>query len=115
MTKIDASISKLEYVLTYSPNDLKVLNSLAVYYSMKGQYDRGIDYLMKELNISPENPGVYYNLACIYSRQNRLKESRYFLDKAIKKGFNDWDQLRKDHDLDNLRNTTYFDNLLKNH
>ena len=115
MTKIDASISKLEYVLTYSPNDLKVLNSLAVYYSMKGQYDRAIDYLMKELSISPENPRIYYNLACIYSRQNRLIESRNFLDKAIKKGFNDWDQLRKDHDLDKLRYTTYFDNLLKNH
>ena len=62
---------------------------------MKGQYDRAIDYLMKELNISPEDPRIYYNLACIYSRQNRLKESRYFLDKAIKKGFNDWDLLRK--------------------
>ncbi len=115
MTKIDASISKLEDVLRYNPHDLKILSSLAVYYSMKGQYDRCIDYLMKELNITPENPGVYYNLACIYSRRNGLKESRNFLDKAIKKGFSDWDLLKKDHDLDNLRNTEYFDSLLENH
>ena len=115
MTKIDASISKLEDFLKYNPHDLKTLNSLAVYYSMKGQYNRTIDYFMKELSITPENPEIYYNLACIYSRQNRLKESRDFLDKSIKKGFNAWDLLKKDHDLDNLRNTNYFDNLLENH
>jgi tetratricopeptide (TPR) repeat protein len=82
---------------------------------MKGQDDKVIDYLMKELNISPEKPEIYYNLACTYSRQNKLRESRKFLDKAIGKGFNDWDLLKKDHDLDNLRNTTYFDNLMENH
>ncbi len=115
MKKIDASISKLEDVLRYNPHDLKILNSLAVYYSMKGQYNRTIDYFMKELSITPENPEIYYNLACISCRQNKLKESRNFLDKAIKKGFNNWDLLKKDHDLDNLRNTKYFDSLLENH
>jgi tetratricopeptide (TPR) repeat protein len=115
MTKIDESILKLESDLKNNPNSLNILNSLAFYYSMKGEYDKAISYLMKELDISHENPRIYYNLACIYSKKNRLKESRDFMNKAIEKGFSDWDLLKKDHDLDNLRYSSYFGNLIENH
>ncbi len=114
MTKIDKSISNIQGELAYQPNNPKILHSLAIYHSMKGEYDAALAYLIKEMNMSPNNPGVYYNIACMYSRQNKLEETITYLNKAIKMGFNDWDLLRKDHDLDNIRNTQYFYKLMEN-
>ena len=65
---------------------------------------------MKLLDIQPDNPNIYYNIACIYAKQNKGDESLSWLNKAVQKGFNKWNLMKSDSDLDNIRgNREYLD------
>jgi tetratricopeptide (TPR) repeat protein len=115
LAKIDGSISRLKAILDSRPNDLNVLQALAVQYSMKGQYDDALQYLRKELNLKPDNPEIYYNIACIYSKQKNVPMSLSYLEQAVQKGFRNRDLLNSDHDLDNVRNEPSFQKLIGTH
>jgi hypothetical protein len=65
--------------------------------------------------IQPGNPEVYYNIACIYAKQNMTDKSIEWLKQSIEKGFNNWGLIKRDPDLANIRNTSYFIELIKNH
>jgi hypothetical protein len=59
-----------------------------------------------------------YNLSCIYSLKNDQKNALTYLKKAIKEGFIDYEHLKNDSDLDNIRNLKTFKSLtepLKTH
>jgi len=54
----------------------------------------------------------YYNLACIYSLQNDSKNAVLALSAVIDKGYHEYDQILEDEDLNNIRNSTEFKELL---
>jgi protein O-mannosyl-transferase len=56
----------------------------------------------------PDNLVALYNIACILARQNKKEESIEWLDKAIRKGFNNWNFLNTDEYLENIRRSSYF-------
>lgn len=111
--KIDEAISRYKAHLIGSPDNLTTLNSLAMLYSLKGQYQEALDCLMRALKLDPENPNVYYNIACIHARQRHVKEALEYLEQAIAKGFNDWSLLRNDHDMNAIRNTPDYARLIR--
>ena len=71
--------------------------------------------LKKVIEIQPGSAGAYYNMACIYARQGRVEESVRWLKAAVEKGFSDWGLLKKDRDLENIRGTAYYGELMKLH
>ena len=54
---------------------------------------------------------IYFNIACIYSKQNEIDNSIYWLKKSIEMGFSDFDLLVNDSDLENIRATEYYKGL----
>ena len=52
------------------------------------------------------------NIACLYSLQNQIDEAFHWLKKSISKGFDDWDQIKNDKDLENIKKTSYFRELI---
>ncbi len=62
----------------------------------------------------PDNPAVFYNLACLYARQNRTDPAVSALRRAISNGYSNWGHLRADPDLANLRDTAYYQSLVEN-
>ena len=66
----------------------------------------------KQLSLNLNNSDVYYNLACLYSLYNKKDEAFANLRLAIENGFSDKKWIQSDFDLDNIRNTKEFDNLL---
>ncbi len=46
---------------------------------------------------------VQYNIACAYSRQNKIPEAYSFLAKAVDRGYNAFKFIQKDSDMENLR------------
>ena len=48
----------------------------------------------------------------MYSKQIKIEEALDWLKKAIDKGFKDWEFLRTDIDLENIRETSYFKELM---
>jgi len=89
------------------------LQGLAILYSQKGDYERAMVCLKKILKIRPEDAGAYYNIACMHSLQNDVEESIAWLKKAREKGFKNWDLLKKDKDLENVRGTLFYKELIE--
>ncbi len=59
-----------------------------------------------------ERIGVLYNLACGYSLMGDTSKALTYLAEVIDAGYNNYDHLQKDGDLDNLRGTEQFKRLL---
>lgn len=59
------------------------------------------------------NPGAYYDAACIYSRMGEREKAVIYLEQAFKKGYKKFKHALNDNDLENLRNYTEFESLLK--
>jgi TPR repeat protein len=80
----------------------------------------GSDYLQKRdfrraalsfeisLQAGNEHPNLLYNLACVYSLSRNKKKAFDYLQQAVKKGFNNLELIKKDKDLDFIRNEKEF-------
>ncbi|MDR0682132.1 MAG: transglutaminase domain-containing protein [Dysgonamonadaceae bacterium] len=56
----------------------------------------------------------YYNLACVYSLQNKKKEAVDMFEKSVKDwGYTDYSHAKNDSDLDNIRNDKRFVELMQ--
>ena len=111
----DESIVQYQKALSIVPNYIQAMYGLALIYSNQQDYKRALDSLQNIRQLRPDNPLIYYNIACIYAKQNMTKECIGFLNQAIDKGFKDWDQIKKDPDLSNIRNTPYVTGLMTKH
>jgi hypothetical protein len=55
------------------------------------------------LELSPEDPVMMYNAACFYSRARDVETALAMLKKAISFGFEHYEWLKRDPDLENIR------------
>ena len=55
----------------------------------------------------------YYNIACLASLDKKTKEALENLEISFQNGYKGYDHVQKDTDLDNIRNTEEFKQLLK--
>jgi len=67
------------------------------------------------IELQPNDAIAHYNISCMYSRKNNIEESISWLKKAIKKGYNNWDLIKTDKDLENIRGSSYYKELVKDH
>lgn len=111
---VDEAIRNYEKALSIEPDFVQALKNMAVAYTGKGKYDKAIS-LKKIIRLRPESPVVYYYMACIYSEQNKIEESINCIKDAIRTGFKDWDLLKTDKNLQDVRNSQSFKELFKNH
>jgi protein O-mannosyl-transferase len=109
---IDGAVAELQKALAIKQLQ-PALHSLAVIYSLKGDNEKALQYLEEMRRINPNDPEVYYNLACIYSKQGKFDDSLRSLQGAINKGFNKQDVLKTDPDLANVRETDGYKKLIQ--
>jgi len=115
LKEIDGAVEKVQGLLKSNPEDPRLHYDLGTLYYKKGEFDKAIFQYEKSLSIQPDNPGTYYNLACMYSMQNMVEKSLDFLKKAIEKGYDNQDNIRNDRDLENVRNTSGYKQLIDNY
>lgn len=108
--RVDEAIVNFKKVLSINSSHVGALFGLSAAYSKKKDYNASMTFLQKLLDIQPDNPNIYYDIACIYAKQNKADESVGWLNKAVQKGFNKWNLMKSDSDLDNIRgNREYLD------
>jgi tetratricopeptide (TPR) repeat protein len=112
---IDKAMESYEKALSMEPGNMGALSNLAVVYAGKGEFDKALNALRKVIEVQPGSVGAYYNIACIYARQGKVDESVKWLKEAVDKGFADWGLLKKDRDLESIRGTAYYEDLMKRH
>ncbi|MBT5305389.1 MAG: hypothetical protein HN862_04020 [Candidatus Scalindua sp.] len=93
----------MEGVLEKYPTYVECLMYLGNAYTATGMYEKGLEADFKLSRLRPEDPLVYYNLACSLSLLGRLNKSLESLEKALDFGYDDLMYLENDSDLDNLR------------
>ncbi|MDY6880462.1 MAG: tetratricopeptide repeat protein [Desulfatiglans sp.] len=95
------------------PDHIHAINNLAVIYIHQKDYERAIQGFEEAIRFGPRYVDPYYNLACIFALKGKLSESLAHLRKAvmIDRSVAEW--ARRDPDLDNIRKTPEFDEIMK--
>jgi len=79
----------------------------------EARYDRAEHHYMKALELEPGNFIAMYNMACVRSRQNRADEAFEWLQRAIDHGYDDFEWMEKDSDLDNIRKDERYQEMIR--
>jgi tetratricopeptide (TPR) repeat protein len=77
------------------------------------QYEKALKAFKKMAALQPDNANTYYNIAAMYALQNNVEESIAWLKKAIDMGYSNWDLIKTDKDLENIRDSEDYRQLLK--
>ena len=82
--------------------------NLSTAYLGAGKYDEAFDTLKSLEEINPSAPLLHFNLACYYSLTEKLPASLGAIKKAVVLGYNGFQDIQTDPDLENLRNNAEF-------
>jgi adenylate cyclase len=67
---------------------------------------------LRALDIDPDDAGVRYNVACLYSLEEQTEEAIRCLERAVEAGFGNRDWIEQDPDLNPLREYPRFQELV---
>ncbi|MEJ2541271.1 MAG: tetratricopeptide repeat protein, partial [Gemmatimonadota bacterium] len=90
------------------PDDARTATILAVALCRTGQPEEGLEWARRSLEIDPQDAGVRYNVACLYSVEGRVDEALEALAHAVRRGFGNRDWLDRDPDMNPLRDDPRF-------
>lgn len=109
---LDFEIKFYEGLLDKNPDFTPALFALSDVYSKKGLLEKGLLIDKRLASLKPDDPIIFYNLACDYSLLNQLENSLSCLTQALSLGYEDLEHLQNDPDLENLRRQPYYQELL---
>jgi len=105
-------IQFFEGVLEKSPNFVEALIALGDLYTKHGFYEKGLYVDQKLVQLKPDDPIVLYNLACSYSLLGNLEKAFCVIQIAVARGYDEFDFMQKDSDLEKLREYLPFKDFL---
>jgi tetratricopeptide (TPR) repeat protein len=100
-------------VLKIQPYYEDVLRRQAESLARAGRYDELLPLDRRIVALRPDDAVVHYHLACTLARLDYLEDSLAMLTKALHLGYDDYDHLESDPDLDPLRELPEFLALLR--
>lgn len=100
---INNAINEFSNAIKKDPGYATAYSNRSVAYMMQKKYNLALDDLKKAKELKPSDPAIRYNLASCHSLMGNVDLGFVELDAALANGFNDYDSLRKDPDIANLR------------
>jgi tetratricopeptide (TPR) repeat protein len=113
LSQLDFELDFFESILGRNPELLDVLRVHGNNLTLKGRFADGLIIDRRLVELRPNDPLAYYNLACSYSLLKKIDHALRALRKAIELGYSDFRYLREDHDLDAMRHDPRFRQLLR--
>jgi len=77
------SIGFYEQLITYRPDDYRVINNLGMEYANKGIHDKALTTYLKAIALDPKNPVAYHNIAGTYRDTGHLDLALENFHKAV--------------------------------
>ena len=111
--KLRQAIIEFERALALQPEFIAAQNNLAMAYAADRQYDRALAAFKKLIALDPGNAGSYYNVAVLYALQDNVPDSIAWLKLAIERGYQNWEMIKTDKDLANIRSSQDYQQLVK--
>ena len=91
-----------EKILEQTPNFIEALSAVGDLYTRAGYWHKGLEADVRLSALRPDDPIVFYNLACSYALLNQTRAALNALSKAVEFGYDDFRHLLADEDLENL-------------
>lgn len=113
--ELDFEISFYEDLIKDKPDFVEALIPLGNAYTKKGAYKKGLEIDKRLAELRPDDPVVFYNLACSYSLLNMRDLSFKSLEKAISLGYNDFEYMNQDEDFNNIKTDRRFNEFIAKH
>jgi len=111
----DKAIDQYEKALAINPQFIDALNHLTIAYAMQGEYKKGLNLLKTLVKRQPDIPETHYLVASMYARQDNVEKSIHWLKLAVKKGYDNWQRIKTDSNLENVRSSSEYRVLIKDH
>jgi tetratricopeptide (TPR) repeat protein len=112
-SQIDFELEFLGRILEREPLFVEALRVHADNLAAKGQYGRALQIDRRLVRLAPEDPVVWYNLACSFAVLGMIEPAFSALQKALELGYRRVLRLRRDPDLKSLRRDPRFARLLR--
>ena len=104
----DQVLELLPNYLLQNPDDSRARMLHAVALAEINRKDEALREGDKALEISPDDPLILYNCACLYARVGESQRAIEALRQGIAKGYEDYGWMRNDPDLASLRDNPDF-------
>ncbi len=105
---LEFEVSVYETGRTLFPGNARVLDSLAISRCALGRYRQALQTLDELIDLQPGNPRFLYNRACVQSCLGETSGALEDLRRAVESGFDDFEFMTGDPDLEPLRETPQF-------
>jgi tetratricopeptide (TPR) repeat protein len=112
---IDNAVKEFSLAIQKDPGYAEAYSNRAAAYMLQRKFNKADEDLRKAKELSPNSPSVRYNYASLHSLRGNIDLALDEIDAALDKGFSDYDALRRDPDLENLRRSPEFRKVLEKH
>ncbi|HSR19132.1 MAG TPA: tetratricopeptide repeat protein, partial [Ignavibacteriaceae bacterium] len=110
---VQTSLKVYERYLVQHPDDARGHMYFAVDLAQVGRKDEAKLQAAKALELSPDDPLMLYNATCFYSQMGEKKLAVESLKNAFTVGYANYEWLKRDTDIDPIRNEPEFLELMK--
>jgi tetratricopeptide (TPR) repeat protein len=112
--KLDQAVSQFSKALSLQPGFTSLdRNRIPIVLEVKKQYEAKLAQFHEIVERRPDNAAAEFHIACIYSRRGQIDDAIKWLNQAIEKGFNRWDLIETDSDLNGVRGSKKYQVLVK--
>lgn len=113
--QLDFELEFYDGILQRNPHYVEVLRVMSSNLIAKGEYDRGLELDRRLAKLCPDDQIAHYNLACTYSLLGMVDSALESLELAIQQGYDEFEYMQEDPDLESIRKDYRFHELLKNY
>ena len=99
--------------LSKHPDDARSHIHYATQLAVVGKREAALEQTNKAIELSPDDPLMFYNAACVYSRLDQKSIAIETLQKSIVAGLEDYEWIKTDPDFDGIRNEIGYVELMK--
>ncbi len=99
---IEFEIQFYEKILADTPNFIEALRVIGDLYTRAGYWQKGLEVDLRLSELKEDDAMVFYNLACSYALLNQARLALKAISKAIELGYDDFQYLLTDPDLESL-------------
>jgi tetratricopeptide (TPR) repeat protein len=115
MGRLDEGILEFDAAIDRDPNYAAAYGNRGVAYMIQKKYNKALEDLQNAVRIDPKDRNAFYNLAALHALRQEFDLALEALDQALKHGFDNYDALRRDADLEGLRRQPEFRKFLERH
>ncbi len=111
--KFDLAIDDFNRSIQLNPTSDEPYRNRGAVYMAAGKFDAAKADFTKAIELDTDDSRGYYNMACWFSLQKNTTESCSWLQKAVSHGYKNWEHIKQDSDLENVRRAECYQDIMK--